>query len=493
MITGLRDKDRRNQGSIMKSFRIWLTAGALLAAPLALQAQINLPSLGDSLASTISSQQEYEMGREFMRAIRRDTRMLNDPLIEEYIASVSYKLAASSELNDLRLDFILIDNEMLNAFAAPGGIIGVNAGLFLYAENEGQFASVIAHELAHISQRHYARSVEQARNNALPNMAALLASVLVAATVGGDAGQAAIMGTQAAAVNNQLRFSRSNEEEADRIGIRTLYNAGFDPTDMAGMFQNMMRAKSFSQRPPEFLSTHPLDENRIADSRNRANGYPRVDAVYNIEYLLMRQRVAVRYAASPDALISQLERQLPQLNGQEADAARYGLALAQLARGDFVKASESLDALLAKEPRRITYVALQADIAREAGDYARAREILEDNLRINPGNHPLTMAYASVLEESGDFAAAAQLLERHSARRGGDVNLWYQLAEVQGRAGNISKVHQARAEYFLTIGEFTRARDQINFALALEQDPVVSARLRQKLDDIRTIQNRFYR
>src|SRR5690606_28100874 len=107
------------------------------------------------------------------------------------------------------------------------------------------------------------------------------------------------------------------------------------------------------------------------------------------------------------------------------------------------------------------------------------REIRGDNLRINPGNHPLTMAYAQWLEKTGDFVAAAQLLERHSARRSGDVNLWYQLAEVQGRAGNISKVHQARAESYLTIGEFARAREQLNFALALEQDRVVSARLRQ--------------
>lgn len=466
---------------------------SLLLSPGALQAQVNLPSLGDSLANTISTQQEYDYGREFLRSIRRSTQPLNDPLIEEYIASLSYKLAANSELSDLRLDFVLIDSEMLNAFAAPGGIIGVNAGLFQYARNEGQFASVIAHELAHLSQRHYARSLEQSRNNALPNLAALLASVVIAATVGGDAGQAAIMGTQAAAVNNQLRFSRSNEEEADRIGIRTLYNAGFNPNDMAGMFQNMLRENSYSRRPPEFLSTHPLDENRIADSKNRASGYPSVDAVQNIEYLLMRQRVAVHYTDSPDALISQLERELPQLNGQEADAARYGLALALLEKGDVVKASERLDALLAREPRRITYVMLQAEIARKAKNLERALAILEDNLRINPGNHPLTMAYVKVLEEDGQHAKAAATLERHSANRPNDLNLWYQLAELQGRAGNITKVHQARAEYYLGIGEFVQAREQLNFALGLEKDPLVLARIRQRLDDIRTIQNRFYR
>ena len=209
-------------------------------------AQVNLPVLGNSVSGTISTQQEYEYGREFLRSVRRETLLLDDPLIQEYIISLTYKLAATSELTDHRLDFVLIDSDVLNAFAAPGGIIGVNAGLFLYADNEGQMASVLAHELAHISQRHYARSIEEARASTLPNMAGLLASLVIAAAAGGDAGQAALMTSQAIGVENQLRFSRSNEEEADRIGIRNLYNAGFDPQDMAGMFEQMLRMRAMS-------------------------------------------------------------------------------------------------------------------------------------------------------------------------------------------------------------------------------------------------------
>ena len=234
---------------------------------------MNLPVLGDSVSGTISTQQEYEFGRELLRQIRRETPMLDDPLMMEYIISLTYKLAVKSELRDHRLEFVLIDNEILNAFAAPGGIVGVNAGLFLFAENEGQFASVLAHELAHISQRHYARSVQEAQKSALPSVAGLLASLIIASTVGGDAGQAALMTTQAVGQENRLRYSRSNEQEADRIGIRTLYNAGFDPNDMAGMFEQMMRMQSFSRRLPEFLSTHPLDENRIADSKKPLQWY----------------------------------------------------------------------------------------------------------------------------------------------------------------------------------------------------------------------------
>ncbi len=456
-------------------------------------AQVNLPVLGDSVSGTISTQQEYEFGRELLRQIRRETPMLNDPLIMEYIVSLTFKLAVNSELKDNRLEFVLIDSEILNAFAAPGGIVGVNAGLFLHADNEGQFASVLSHELAHISQRHYARSVQQAQRSALPSVASLLASLIIASTVGGDAGQAALMTTQAVGQENQLRYSRSNEQEADRIGIRTLYNAGFDPYDMAGMFEQMMRMKSFSRRLPEFLSTHPLDENRIADSKNRANTLPEVSYIQNIEFLLMKQRVTMYYANDRDAEIQSLRRGLPQLNGIEADAATYGIALGQMENGQFAEATQTLEPLLQKDPTRITYVMLQADIARKASQLDRAQSILTDNLSINPNNHPLTMAYALTLEESGRHTEAAEVLERQSLNRPNDPELWFQLAEIQGQAGNISKVHQARGEYFITVGDFTRARNQFSLALDLERDRLIRAKIQQRLDYIRDLQNRYYR
>lgn len=456
-------------------------------------AQVNLPVLGNSVSGTISTQQEYEYGREFLRSVRRETLLLDDPLIQEYIISLTYKLAATSELTDHRLDFVLIDSDVLNAFAAPGGIIGVNAGLFLYADNEGQMASVLAHELAHISQRHYARSIEEARASTLPNMAGLLASLVIAAAAGGDAGQAALMTSQAIGVENQLRFSRSNEEEADRIGIRNLYNAGFDPQDMAGMFEQMLRMRGFSRRPPEFLSTHPLDENRIADSRNRANSYGFVGHIPNPEFLLMKERVVMHYATNLESEIDSRQRALPRLNGQQADAARYGIALAQLKSGRTIDAVETLETLLQKNPTSITYAMLAADIAREAQNFEKAFAILEEQLRINPGNHPLTMNYATTLASAGRFSDAARVLELHSQSHPNDMQLWYDLAEIQGQAGNISKVHQARAEYFICIGDFTHAREQLAFAMDLEKERLARARIQQRLDYIRDITTRFYR
>lgn len=466
---------------------------ALLLLPAACWSQVNLPVLGDTLSGTVSTQQEYDFGREFLRQVRRETPALNDPLLAEYIASLTYRLAVNSELTDHRLEFILIDSTQLNAFAAPGGIIGVNAGLLLHTQNEGQLASILAHELAHISQRHYARSVEQQRNNTIPNMAGLLASLVIMATAGGEAGQAALMTNQAMGVENQLRFSRSNEQEADSIGIRTLYNSGFDPYDMAGMFEQLLRTRGTSQRLPEFMLTHPLDESRVANSKNRAATYPSVRSASSSEFLLMRERVLIHYSNAPDAEIASREEALPGLAGAAADAARYGIALAQLKTGQYVRATETLDELLAREPERISYVMLAAEIARAAKDHAKAREILEKNLRINPDNHPLTMAYAGVLTASGDHARSALVLEKHSALRPDDMQLWYDLAEIQGLAGNIAKVHLARAEYFICVGDFARARDQLNFALDQESDRLVQARIRQRQEYIREIQEKFYR
>ena len=452
----------------------------------------NLPVLGNAVSGTITTQQEYEFGREIIRSMRAQSPLLNDALIEEYIASLSYHLAANSELTDHRLEFLLIDSDQLNAFAAPGGIVGINAGLFLFSDNEGQFASVVSHELAHLSQRHYARGVAQSQSSRLASVTATLASLLILAAGGAEAGQAALAASQAVMMENRLQFSRSNEEEADRVGMRTLFNAGFDPEDMPGMFENMMQMRSFSRRMPEFLSSHPLDENRVADSRNRALGLPAVEHIQNVEFLLMKQRALLHFETNYSAYVDNIDRDLPQLNGAEADAATYGKALAQLRGGAFVAASESLAPLLVKDPNRISYVVLEAEIASTSGNFEKATAILEDHLDINPDNYPLSLSYAEMLDTNGQYAEAIVVYKELSQQRPNDTNIWYQLAELQGIVGDISGVHQARAEYFYGTGEFGRSLDHLNSALLERNDTLTTARIRQRLEDIQTTIDRYY-
>lgn len=281
--------------------RIAATISVTVAATVALHslspvavAQTQLPSLGDRISGIFSLEEEYRLGRDFLRSVRRSAPSISDPLLNDYVVNFTHNLAVHSDLQDHRLAFVLIDSPVLNAFAAPGGIIGVNGGLFLNAHTEGEFASVMAHELAHVSQRHFARSVEDAQRRRIPELATLLASVVLMGT-GSSAGPAAVMAAQGRAIENQLRFSRQNEAEADRIGLLTMVNAGYNPDDMAKLFERLMDISRFTSRPPEFLLSHPVTESRVSDARNRANRYPARAINHGIEYHLMRSRIQVHY------------------------------------------------------------------------------------------------------------------------------------------------------------------------------------------------------
>ncbi|OGT70574.1 MAG: hypothetical protein A3H44_15565 [Gammaproteobacteria bacterium RIFCSPLOWO2_02_FULL_57_10] len=452
-------------------------------------AQVQLPTLGDRISGLISLDDEYELGREFLRSVRRSSQTIQDPLLNDYLVNMTHNLALHSELEDYRLAFIIIDSPELNAFAAPGGIIGVNGGLFLNAHTEGEFASVMAHELAHVSQRHFARSVEDAQRRRIPELATLLASIVIMGTSSADQGQAAIMAAQGRSIENQLRFSRNNEAEADRLGIRTLYDAGYDPHEMPAMFERLMGLNRFGTRPPEFLLSHPVTESRVADTRGRASRYPARPQNSSLEYQLMRARVQIHYEPNAQTSITQFQTALETATDDVGrQAASYGLALAHMKNQDFGKAHEYLDTLLAKEPNRIAYVVTKGEIHTRGNEAGMAQEYLRRHLTINPDNHPLTMAYADALIAGREHAEAARVLERHTVLRPEDHDLWYVLAETQGLVGDVSKVHQARAEYFVLVGDFRSASEQLSYALRIESakqnNGPLLARLRQRSQDV---------
>ena len=180
--------------------------------------------------------------------------LLNDPLMHSYLENLVFELVQHSELQDRRIELVIVENPTINAFAVPGGVIGVHSGLFQYAETEDEFATVMAHEIAHLSQRHFSRRMELAQEQGPMQLAGLLAGVLLAATIGTDAGLAAMTTAQGLAQDAQLRYSRANEAEADRVGLRTLYNAGMDPYAAPQMFERMYAATRYSQgdRIPNF-------------------------------------------------------------------------------------------------------------------------------------------------------------------------------------------------------------------------------------------------
>ena len=318
-------------------------------------------------------------------------------------------------------------------------------------------------------------------------LAALLAGVLLAATVGSDAGLAAMTTAQGLAQDAQLRYSRANEAEADRVGLRTLYNAGMDPYAAPQMFERMYAATRYSQgdRIPEFLRTHPLSEKRIADTRARAMQYPKQIRSVSLDYQLMRARVAVQSAQTPEEAVAQF-RSAAEGDPISAEATAYGLVLALTAAGRPDEAALTLDSVWSVNSDRIEYVMAAADIALARGKPDRAVAGLERRLELSPGNHPLTMAYANALHQAGSPHLAEAVLLEQSRRVNDDPGLWYLLAEVQGLAGNIVGLHQSRAEYFILVNALDAAEAQLGYAQQLVGNDFTRASLiNERVRDIK--------
>jgi predicted Zn-dependent protease len=436
-----------------------LTIACLLAMP---SSADDLPSLGDASSAVVSPQQEHDLGRAWLSLLRSEVAQLNDPQLKDYVETSVYRLAETSQVQDHRLEFILINTPEINAFAAPGGIIGVNGGLFLHAESEGEYAAVLAHELAHLSQRHFARGVQAQQRMQVPVMAAMLAGIVLAAAGAGDAGIATIAGTQAAAIQEQARFSRQNEAEADRIGILNLEKAGYDPRNMPTMFERLARQYRYDRKPPEFLMSHPVTESRIADTRNRAEQSKPGGKEDSPQYQLMRARVALIYEETPGMAAKRFRAQLT--DNPKSDAARYGLALAQTKAGQLNEARESLKPLLDKAPTDITYNLAQIELDITNNRLPDAQQRVERMLSIYPDNYPLIQERADVLLKQNRAPEAQKVLEKLVKSRPDDPDVWYMVAETRGLSGDTIGLHQARAEYFALVGDFKQAIQQLDFA-----------------------------
>lgn len=466
-----------------------LTLACLLALP---SHAGDLPSLGDASSAIVSPQQEHQLGRAWLSLLRGQVKQLNDPQLKDFVETSVYRLSETSQLNDRRLEFILIDSKELNAFAAPGGIVGVNGGLFFNAQTEGEYIGVLAHELAHLSQRHFARGVEAQQRMQLPMMAALLAGIVIAASGAGDAGIAAIAGSQAAAIQEQRRFSRQNEQEADRIGIINMEKAGYDPRNMPTMFERLMRQYRFDARPPEFLLTHPVSESRIADTRNRAEQAAKGGKEDSQWYQLMRARVQLYYEETPGLAAKRFRAQLDE--NPSALPARYGLALAQIKAGQVNEARENLKQLLAKQPDDITLNLAQVDLDITNNRIPDAQQRIDRLLTQYPGNYPINQKRIDVLLKQNRMADAEKALENLLKSRSDDPDVWYLVAETRGQNGNIIGLHQARAEFFALVGEFDQAIQQLDLAKRRAADNFqlasrIDARQRELMEQDRLVKD----
>ena len=464
-----------------------LIVGTLLSPALSLAApKQDLPVIGDTNSALISLEMERELGQEFLRSLRGQTPTVSDPLLKDYMEFLIYNLASHSQLQDRRLELVIIDSAELNAFAAPGGIVGVNLGLFLNADTENEISAILAHDLAHLSQRHFARQADAGRRSALTTMAGLLASVILIATAGSDAGLAVMTASQAIAQQSVLRHSRAREAEADRVGILTLVAAGKDPRAMANMFEQLARRNRYlGNHMPEFLLTHPVTHTRIADSYDQSHQYPVKTFDQILDYQLMKARVMVMQEESPEDSVKRMQQDDTKARHMQKLARQYGLVLALTRVDRTQEATSFLQPLLAEFPGKIAFILAQTEIDFAAQRHEQAIVVLEEHLKINPNNFPLSMQYAQALLKLERPAQAEQVLEKLTATRPTDPDLWYLLAETYGLAGNITGVHQARAEFFLLTGRLDQAAKQLRFALPLAADNFqITARINQRLLDI---------
>ncbi len=458
------------RGAVLVRFLAGILALCLVSLPVRAEDTTRLPELGGSGPALFTSQQEAEIGQQVLQQIRHSGALLHDPLTLDFVHDVLYRLVPYAPLDNRKITSILINDPSVNAFAVPGGIIGVNGGLFLHAQTEQEFGAVLAHELGHLAQHHFERQLERQKQSAPWALAGIISGFILSAVTHSDAGMAAAASTQAWSIQNMLHYSRMNEREADRVGLQIMADAGMNPRAMPKMFEELLRESRIQgSRPPEFLSDHPVTESRIADTRNRAAQYPRRHYPESLEYHLMRARMIVHFADSPDAAVKQyrslLENSGADSNTDQVKSQKYGLALALIDSQQPEKAIPILNRLLATDPDRITYVVTLAQAQINAGEPAKAQSGLRRSLSLNPGNFPVMQILAKAdlaLEQPDD---AARILEHLSQQRPWDATVWQDLAEADGQARDIVGVHRARAEYQFLMGNTEAALLQLRQAL----------------------------
>lgn len=441
----------------------------LLATPGGAWAQraLQLPDFGDSSATVLSGLEESKLGAAFLREIRANADMLDDPEVEGYISRLGYKLASASAQPSHSFTFFVLADPMINAFAGPGGIIGINSGLLLAVETESELAAVMAHEIAHVTQRHIARAFERADNFSIPALAGLLAAIVLGSQnpQAGGAAAAALVGGQ---VQAQLDFSRRNEREADRVGIETLSNAGFNPRSMASFFERLQDAGRYYTVPPEFLSTHPVSSSRIADSRARAHRYSYRQFEDSGAFHRVRARLKVRRLGAKKAL-AEFATAGRVNSGPVVAASRYGTALALLELQRYKEAQSILERLLSTSPETLPYQAALAVAFAEQKQFPRAVRIYEQALEVYLNERQMTFGLAETWLASARPERAVKVLTGYTRNQPPDALAYRLLAKSHEQAGAIGQARAALAEHYYLNGNLAQAVFQLEKA-SLDQD-----------------------
>ena len=428
-----------------------------------------LPSLGDYSSASISLSGEYNMGRLWLAMYRGSTKEHSDPLMRTYLEDLIYRLSETSEVRDRRFEFIILEDKTINAFAAPGGIIGINLGMFLNTQKEGELASVMCHELAHLSQRHFARS--QNRNSPLANALMILGSIAVAAA---SRNPEAILIAPAAMQQMSINYTRSNEKEADRIGFNNLVKAGFNPDDMTMMFQRMQdKYQNENSEQFSYLMTHPLPSERLTDMRIRADSLEKTSKDNyrdNLDFYFMQKRAEVWAEKDIEKLVIKYKKDSKSQINNISLAAKYGLSLALKQTNNFEEGFSILRELIKEIPNNLVLESSLMELHVAAKNYYEAISLGKNILEIHENNYAASILLADAYIEDGQSEVAEKILKDLAKERQTDPNIWFKLAEAQGLSGNILELHRSRAEFFILTGRHDAAVFQLKEALSLSQN-----------------------
>ncbi|SMP44229.1 beta-barrel assembly-enhancing protease [Noviherbaspirillum suwonense] len=462
----------------MRFRRLFLAAAvaACLASQSVLAPQLataqNLPNLGGSEREDLSPLMERKLGEQIMRDIRRDNDYLNDAPTLEYLNGFGNSLveARPEVRGEAGFDFLFfaVRDPALNAFALPGGFIGVYSGLMLAAQSESELASVLAHEIGHVSQRHIARMLGSQKQDMLIPLAAMVLGAL-AARSSPDLGMATMMGGQGYAMQRQLNFSRDAEREADRVGLQILGEGGFDTSGMVAFFGRLQTAtRAYSENAPAYLQSHPLTTERIADIQARIRDQRYRQRADSIEFQLIRARVRVLQDPSAQGLreaAALFESQLQQKSRVQTAAAKYGLAFIALKQGKNEQAQALLEeARTAALKNSAPLAALGIEARLAAGQPALALKEAQAARTAYPLSRGFAMQYADALTASGKSDEAVRFLRDQSQLYRSDVEVQQHLASAYAAQGKQALQHMALAEAYALNGALPAALDQLGIA-----------------------------
>lgn len=456
----------------------------LLVAPSgASTAQTALPELGDSAQADFTPQMERKVGEQVMRQIRRDPDYVADPEVSLYIQDVGQRLVAVSPEARQEFEFFVVRDPNVNAFAMPGGFIGVHSGLIVAATSESELASVVAHEVAHVTQRHLARQLEKQSQVSMLSLAGLVVGLL-AARSNPQAATAAIVGAQAVPAATFLSYSRDFEREADRVGFGYLQQSGYDVFGMPSFFERLQQSsRLYDNNAPGYLRTHPITSERIADMQNRVENLPVRQRPDSAEFQLVRAKLRAEQGRAEDA-VAHYREVLRDKRYADEGVARYGYAVALARAKDFRTAQAEVSQARRLKPAVPMIENLAARVAAENGDAGGARALYERALALYPENVALRYGYAELLQRQSAHAEALAVLEQLQRERPRDARVYTLQAQSQSALGRRFEQHRALSEAYFLQGSLPAAIEQLEFAQSSGQGDfyslsAVDARVRQ--------------